>query len=339
MRRKKLIAIVLSACLVLSLVVWKGTGMLKAFLNRDNEQVPTLIESPEDDQNLRNTVLYYKDDKGFLVPVMRKIPWPEGKGIAKATMRALVDNPANRQDMENIGLVPVLPANTEIIGMSINEGICKVDFTAEFMNYGSKQDEVAITKAVIYTLTEFPTIDTVQIMIEGKRPGALTYGLDISSPLARKDINYSGTGKTKGKVIVYYQGTVNGMENYFVPVTMDIEVGDQENVTALRALQALIDGPSEDSGLFSTIPSSIQVKNVDVVDGIAYVDFSEEIKEIKDDMIAQDIVKSIALTLKEYTKNDMSIESISIMADGKEIDFGESAKEEPAAIPTFANEY
>lgn len=339
MRRKKLIAIVLSACLVLSLVVWKGTGMLKAFLNRDNEQVPTLIESPEDDQNLRNTVLYYKDDKGFLVPVMRKIPWPEGKGIAKATMRALVDNPANRQDMENIGLVPVLPANTEIIGMSINEGICKVDFTADFMNYGSKQDEVAITKAVIYTLTEFPTIDTVQIMIEGKRPGALTYGLDISSPLARKDINYSGTGKTKGKVIVYYQGTVNGMENYFVPVTMDVEVGDQENVTALRALQALIDGPSEDSGLFSTIPSSIQVKNVDVVDGIAYVDFSEEIKEIKDDMIAQDIVKSIALTLKEYTKNDMSIESISIMADGKEIDFGESAKEEPAAIPTFANEY
>ncbi len=339
MRRKKLIAIVLSACLVLSLVVWKGTGMLKAFLNKDNEQVPTLIESPEDDQNLRNTVLYYKDDKGFLVPVMRKIPWPEGKGIAKASMRALVDNPANRQDMENIGLVPVLPANTEIIGMSINEGICKVDFTAEFMNYGSKQDEVAITKAIIYTLTEFPTIDTVQIMIEGEQPGALTYGLDISSPLARKDINYSGAGKTKGKVIVYYQGTVNGMENYFVPVTTDIEVSDGENVTVLRALQALIDGPSEDSGLFSTIPSSIQVKNVDVVDGIAYVDFSEEIKEIKDDMIAQDIVKSIALTLKEYCKNDMSIERISIMADGKEIDFGESAKEEPAAIPTFANEY
>lgn len=339
MRRKKLIAIVLSACLVFSLVVWKGTGMLKAFLNKDNEQVPTLIESPEDEQNLRNTVLYYKDDKGFLVPVMRKIPWPDGKGIAKAAMRALVDNPANRQDMEDIGLVPILPANTEILGMNITDGICKVDFTAEFMNYGSKEDEVAITKSVIYTLTEFPTVDTVQIMIGGKQTKELTYGLDISSPLARKDINYSGTGKTKGKVIVYYQGTVNGMENYFVPVTMDIEVSDQENVTARGALQALIDGPTEDSGLFSTIPSSMQVKNVDVVDGIAYVNFSKEIKEIKDDMIAQDIVKSIALTLKEYCKNDMSIERISIMADGKEIDFGEVVKEEPAAIPTFANEY
>ncbi len=339
MRRKKLIAIILSACLVLSLVVWMGTGMLRTFLDGGDEQVPTLIESPQDNQTLRNTVLYYKDDKGFLVPVMRKIPWPDGKGIAKAAMRALVDNPANRQDMETVGLIPVLPANTEIIGMSINEGLCKVDFTAEFMNYGNKQDEVAITKSVIYTLTEFPTIDTVQIMIEGKKTNTLTYGLDISNPLTREDINYSGTNKTKGKVIVYYQGTVNGMENYFVPVTMDIELGNQENVTALAALQSLIDGPSEDSGLFSTVPSSIQVRNVDLIDGVAYVNFSEEIEEIQDDMIAQDIVKSIALTLKEYYKNNMAIERISIMAEGREIDFGEAAKEEPAAIPTFANEY
>ncbi len=337
MERKKLIAIVLSACLVLSLVVWKGTGMLKAFLNKDNEQVPVLIESPEDDQNLRNTVLYYKDDKGFLVPVMRKIPWPEGKGIGKAAIRALVDNPANRADMEDIGLAPVLPANTEVIGMSITDGLCRVDLTADFLNYGSKEDEFAIAKAIVYTLTEFPTVDNVQIMIEGKHPKQLTYGLNVSNPLARRNINYSGNGKNKGKVIVYYQGTVTGMDNYFVPVTKDIQV--EENVTAVAALETLIAGPSEDSGLFSTIPSSLQVRNVDLVDGVAYVNFNEDIKEIKDASIAQDIVKSIALTLKEYYGNDNSVEKISVMADGKEINFGEVAKEEPAAIPTFANEY
>jgi len=338
MKRKRLMALVLSACLVLSLVVWKGTSMLKAFLNKE-EQVPTLIESPEEDQNLRNTVLYYKDDKGFLVPVMRNIPWPEGKGIAKAAIRALVDNPANRKDMENIGLIPTLPANTEILGMSINDGLCKVDFTKDVLQYGSKEDEVAITNAIVYTLTEFPTIDNVQIMVEGKQINELTYGLNVSNPIARGDINYNGSGKGKGKVIVYYQGTVNGMENYFVPVTKDIEVSESENVTALRTLEALIEGPSEDSGLFSIIPSSLQVRNVDIVDGTAYVNFSEEIKEIEDESIAQDIVKSIALTLKEYCKNDISVEKISILAEGEEINFGEVMKEEPAAIPTFANEY
>lgn len=339
MRRKRFIALVVSACLVLSLVVWKGTSMLKTFLNKEEQQVPTLIESPEDDQNLRNTVLYYKDDKGFLIPVMRKIPWPEGKGIGKAAIRSLVDNPANRKDMENIGLVPVLPANTEILGMSIDEGLCKVDFTADFQNYVDQEEEVAIVKAVVYTLTEFPTIEKVQIMIEGEQPKKLTYGLNLSQPIARKDINYSGSGKSKGKVIVYYQGTVNGMENYFVPVTKDIEVAENESVTVIRTLEMLIEGPAENSGLFSSIPCSLQVRNVDILDGVAYVDFGEEIKEIKDESIAQDIVKSIALTLTEYYGNDVMLEKVSIMADGKEIDFGEVTKDEPVVVPTFANEY
>lgn len=337
MERKKLIAIVLSACLVLSLVVWKGTGMLKGFLNENNEQVPTLIESPEDNQNLRDTVLYYKDDKGFLVPVMRKIPWPEGKGIGKAAIRALIDTPANRADMEDIGLTPVLPANTEIIGMNISDGLCKVDFTSDFLNYGSQEEELAIAKSIVYTLTEFPTVDNVQIMVDGKYPKQLTYGLNVSNPLARRNINYSGNDKNKGKVIVYYQGTVTGMDNYFVPVTQDIQAG--ENETALQAVITLIEGPPEDSGLFSTIPSNLHVRNVELVDGVAYVDFDEEIKEIKDASIAQDIVKSIALTLKEHYGNENIVEKISVMANGKEINFGEVGKEEPAAIPTFANEY
>jgi germination protein M len=313
--------------------------MLKTFLNKEEQQVPTLIESPEDDQNLRNTVLYYKDDKGFLVPVMRKIPWPEGKGIAKAAIRALVDNPANRKDMENIGLIPVIPANTEILGMSINDGLCKIDFTKDFLNYGNKEEEEAIVKSVIYTLTEFPTIEEVQIMIEGKYPDKLTYGLNLTTPLTRKDINYNGKGKGNGKVIVYYQGTVNGIENYFVPVTKDIEIAENESVTVLRTIEALIEGPDEDSGLFTVIPSTLEVKNVDIVDGVAYVNFSEEIKEIEDESIAQDIVKSIALTLSEYYENDVALDKVSIMADGKEIDFGNVTKKEPAAVPTFANEY
>ena len=337
MRRKKLIALVLASFLVLSLIVWKGTSML--FFSNE-EQVPVIIQEPEEEYNLRNTVLYYQDDKGFLVPVMRKIPWPEGKGIAKASMRALVDNPANRKDIEDVGLAPILPANTEILGMSIKDGLCKVDFTSDFLNYGNKQEESAMVKSIVYTLTEFPTVDNVQIMIEGKSLRELTYGLNVSTPLTREDINYSGTGKNKGKVIVYYQGTVNGLENYFVPVTKDIEVGKSGSVTVVSALEALIEGPSEDSGLFSTVPSSLEVINTDVINGIAYVNFSEEIREINDESIAQDMVKSIALTLKEYYKNDnMDIDQISILADGEEIDFGEVGKEEPAAVPTFANEY
>ncbi|MDK2920306.1 MAG: germination protein [Candidatus Petromonas sp.] len=340
MRRKKILALILTACLVLSVVVWKGTSMLMGLLNKEEEKAASnIVESPEENSNLRDTVIYYKDDKGFLVPVMRKIPWPEGRGIGKAALRALVDNPANRQDMEEIGLTPVLPANTEIRGMSINEGICKVDFTKDFLNYVSKEEEQSIVKAVVYTLTEFPTIGKVRIMIDGKYPDRLTYGTDVSHALTREDINYVGKDRRKGKVMVYYQGTVNGIENYFVPVTKDVALVEGTPVTVIDVLQSLVEGPPENSGLYSVIPEGVQVRNVDVIDGVAYVDFSKEILDVEDGVIAQDIIKSVALTLKEYYKYDVPLEKVSILAEGEAIEFGEVSKEEPAAVPTFANEY
>lgn len=342
MKQKRLLAAVLSVCLLMSLAVWKGPGLIKGLLNDEDQAVSTIIESPENTEGnniLRDTVLYYQDDKGLLVPVMRKIPWPEGRGIAKASMRALVDNPANRSDMEGIGLVPILPANTDIIGMSINDGVCKANFTGNVLNYGNITEEQAIVKGIVYTLTEFPTVSEVQIMVDGVSPRTLTFGTDVSSPLAREDINYAGSGSGKGKVIVYYQSTVNGMENYFVPVTKDVQVENNEEVTVIRVLEMLAEGPTENSGLFSVLPEGLQVKNVDVINGIAYVDFSEEIKNVTDESVARDIIKSVALTLKDYYKNQVLIESVSLLADGDEIEFGEINTEEPVAVPTFANEY
>ncbi|WIF94078.1 GerMN domain-containing protein [Caminicella sporogenes] len=338
MRRKGALALILTICLLFSVAVWKGAYIIKEFLSHE-KSASNIIESSEEDSNLRNTVLYYKDDKGYLVPVMRKIPWPEGRGIARAALRALIDNPANRSDIESLGLTPILPANTEIRGISIHDGICKVDFTRDFLNYNDAKEEACIVKGIVYTLTEFPTISKVKIMIDGKEVNSLTYGLKIDKPLARKDINYIGSGRNKNKVIVYYQGTVNGLESYFIPVTKEIDVADNESVTAIRVLESLIEGPPEDSGLFTVIPKNIQVRNVDVVDRVAYVDFSKEIKDIKDSKLASDIVKTIALTLKEYYKKDVALEKVSILAEGEEINFGDISKEEPASIPTFANEY
>ncbi len=339
--KKKWLALVLTACLVLTVIVWKGTDMIKNFLSENEEEASLIIESPEDENNsnLRDTVLYYKDDKGFLVPVMRKIPWPEGRGIAKATIRALVDNPANRQDIEAMGLEPVLPANTDIIGMSIENGYCKVNFTSDFLNYNSSEEETALVNSLVYTLTEFPTISEVEITVNGKNPKNLTFGYDVANALNRQDINYMGESKGQDKVVVYYQGTANGLENYYVPMTVDVNLSSDEKITAIKALEKLVEGPPVESGLYSLLPDGVEVINVDVVDGTAYVNFTEEIRNIDDPTLSESIVKSIALTLKEYYKDNAYLDKVSILADGEEIDFDETSEDTPAVIPTFANEY
>ena len=47
--------------------------------------------SEQTDELIRETIIYYEDDAGYLVPVMRKIPWVEG--IAKYTLRMMMDTP------------------------------------------------------------------------------------------------------------------------------------------------------------------------------------------------------------------------------------------------------
>ncbi|MEW9122824.1 MAG: GerMN domain-containing protein [Thermotaleaceae bacterium] len=339
MKYRRIIALILVFSMMISLAGCKSPiSLVKGLFDKGDKAASNIVTSSEvqeEDIPLRDTVLYYKDDKGFLIPVMRKIPWTEG--IAKATLAALVDTPANRKDIEGIGLIPVIPANTEIRGMNITNGLCRVDFTSDFLNYVSKEEEEALVKAVVYTLTEFITIDSVQIVIEGQLHKNLKFGVKTDKPITRDNINYVSTNPGNQKVIVYYEGTINGMETYYVPVTKTIEKADNTPVTVLDALDALVEGPPSGLGLYSQIPKGTQVLGVDVSNGVAYVNFNQEIKDLeKNQEVGQEVAKAIALTVKEQYRD---LTGVKILANGKEVDLGIGIEDEPVAVPTFANQY
>lgn len=339
MRVNRVIAMIVILCMLISLAGCKSPiSMVKSLFGDDDEAASTVIESTSSllsDEQLRDTVLYYKDDKGFLIPVMRKIPWTEG--IAKATLGALVDNPANRQDIEGVGLIPVIPANTNIIGMDIENGLCKVDFTGDFLNYSSKEEEEALVKSVVYTLTEFVTIDSVQLMVEGKVLDNLVYGTNTQKAITRDNINYVSAEPSENTVVVYFEGTTNGLETYFVPVTKAIDKELSTGVNVLDAVDALVEGPPEGSGLFSEIPSGTKVVSVDVNGGIAYINLTEEILDIVDNQQMIDSVASaFGLTVKEQYSD---VVGVKLFVKGKELQIGKESKEEPATVPTFANQY
>ncbi|MCT4620595.1 MAG: GerMN domain-containing protein [Marinisporobacter sp.] len=341
MKVKRVVAIGLILCMMISLAGCANPiQMVKGLFEDEEQSASNIIESGDDAQmseGLRNTVLYYKDEKGFLIPVMRKIPWTEGRGIAKEALRAMIDNPANRKDIEEIGLIPTIPANTEIRGMSIKDGICKVDFSSDFLNYFSKEEETALVKAVTYTLTEFPTIDCVQLMINGKAPNSLEFGTKTAQTLTRDDINYVSAEKSDNKVVVYYEGTTNGLESYFVPVTKGIEKKDAASTNVLDALDALVEGPPEGLGLYSEIPKGTHIVSVDMNDSVACINLSEEILEVVDNKGAVDsVAKSFGLTVKEQNPE---VAGVKLFVNGKELKLGKENKEDPVVVPTFANQY
>ncbi|WIV11885.1 GerMN domain-containing protein [Proteiniborus sp. MB09-C3] len=335
---KKLFILAIVLVLALGLFGCKAIDTMKDLITNDEPEIQIIRSDDDanimDDASLRNTVLYYQNENGYLVPVKRKVPWEEG--IAKAALKNMTDTPTIREDIGSIGLKPLIPAGTEIIGMSINQdtGLCKVDFNSQIMNSQSKKDEENMIKGVVYTLTEFSNIKEVQFMVDGKIVPELKYGTKVQKPLVRADINVvEGSSDGTSKVTVYYKGIGNGEYEYYVPVTVPTSA---PTTNILTSLETLFKGAPELSGLYSDIPDGIEFQGVEVYNRVAYVDIiSHDFEIISDQAVFNKMTKNIGLTLKEFPE----IEYVEILFDGKTIEEAGLELDAQETVPVFANEY
>jgi len=148
--------------------------------------MPVPVITEDDDGDYIPVTLYYQDADGYLVPATRMISRQEG--IARASVNALVDSAINREQLEYYGLYPVLPAGTKILGLTIRDGTAIIDFSENILNYEDERDEVNIFSSVVYTLTEFDTVDDVIILINGYNDVELKFGSNISGKLNRDNV-------------------------------------------------------------------------------------------------------------------------------------------------------
>ena len=284
----------------------------------------------------RPTVMYYKDSDNLLVPVMRYVPKNE-LGIAKATLSALVYSVEKAEDLKPTGLIPSLPMGTEIKGAVIKEnGHAILDFSKEFLNFSNQKAEELGVKAVVYTLTEFANIKTVEIRVEGKTMTELPQGTKLDAAMKRSEINLQATENSSdklSKVMVYYQKKGAGNYSYFVPVTK-LVTGKN---SAEAALNALLAGPSQETGLINPFPEGTASLGVQVKDGIAYVNLSEDILKLQGNKGAErSVKKATSLTLGQFSE----ISKVQLFVNGATVEDTDGVgANEFIDVPVFVNFY
>lgn len=350
MNRKLVILLALLFCITLILASCsKPLTTLRDFFNKDANTIDNSAEQVEEEtqsmsevnasqpENSRATVLYYKDDENFLVPVMRYIPKGD-LGIAKTALSALIYSPEKAKDLSAAGLTPTLPMGTKINGAVIKEdGLAIIDFSKEFLNFSSAKAEELGIKAIVYTLTEFPNIKSLEIRVEGKKIEELPQGTKTESGLKRTEINIQAVenpGEKLSKVVVYYHKKGSGAYSYFVPVTK--VVSGFEN-SAEAAMNALLEGPTDGSSLVSSFPEGTQLLGVQVKSGMAYVNFSEQILANQGDKAAENaMIKAVTLTLKEFPE----VSKTKIFVNGKIVENTDGlGSDNYLDVPVFVNFY
>lgn len=99
-------------------------------------------------------------------------------------INALLAGPTAEE--RNRGLLSFIPPETRIIGAEVRGSTAYLNFNEEFQyNTSGREGSAAQVRQIVWTATEFPNINDVQILIEGKRVDFLNEGVLIGSPIGR----------------------------------------------------------------------------------------------------------------------------------------------------------
>ncbi|NLY43264.1 MAG: GerMN domain-containing protein [Clostridiaceae bacterium] len=317
----------------------KNTGK-ESDRNDDPERNPNTYIDDIDEQQERYTTCYYQDSDGLLIPITRKTARIEG--IAKAAVSALVDMPVIREDIIKAGLFPVLPKGTRVLGMTIRDGAAIVDFNEAILNYDNKQDEKNLLTSLVYTLTEFDTIESVEIMKTGEKLTSLKYGSNLSSPLVRGGINQPTIYEEKPEkdrewVEVYFAKMVYNKYTYYVPVGRMINTPSSDIDRYMKMLNELLKGVEEGKGLKSFIPEKTTIRGIRIDGQTVILDFDDELLNAahsNDDF--SKMLKQITLCFKQFGK----IKSVEMNVNGKPLEYmGEYKGKTALEVPLYANQY
>ena len=263
------------------------------------EQVPTAAElqaSLEDNGSTREVTLYDKDLMGYLVPVNCEIPWEEG--IAKATLKQMVSSEENDLQAARLGLLTALPEGLQV-DMDIIGQTAKVSLSDECMKCVDAEEENAMVCAIVSALTEFDSIEEVQLLVDGEQVDHLTHGTNVGAPLTRADLNIESVSADtdlngSSAVQVFFESEASGC---MVPVTRTVFSNPDVDTAVLELLK----GPKEDSGLAGCLPRGVGLISVKQKDGIVTINMSKEFKQVVDQADGgAAAVKALVLTCSQF---------------------------------------
>ncbi|HJC10546.1 MAG TPA: GerMN domain-containing protein [Candidatus Blautia merdigallinarum] len=131
--------------------------------------------------------LYFANEDGdHLVREARRIHYSSNVPLERVIVEKLLEGP--KED----GMLPVLSSNTKILGVSIVEGICYVNFDKSFLTETmSVQQELSIY-SIVNSLTDACKIHGVQISVEGDTKVTFRESMGLDQ-IYQADYSYLGS--------------------------------------------------------------------------------------------------------------------------------------------------
>ena len=131
-------------------------------------------------KEVKVNVYYPRDDGTGLLPVSRTVKL-ENEDKYTAALKSLLTGTKEK------GQTNVIPKKAKLRSVTVKDGVATADFSKELQqNFsGGSTGEEMLIGSIVNTLTDFPEVKKVQILIDGASVETLSGHLDLSEPLPR----------------------------------------------------------------------------------------------------------------------------------------------------------
>lgn len=210
------------------------------------------------------------------------------------------------------GLNAIIPKNTSILGLQVDEGIVNVNFSKELLDIEKKLEE-RMAEAVAFSLFELDGITGVSIYVDGKNINEL-FDSKIPAIITKEwGINKRYDLKNKKdikKFVVYYIDEIEDA-NYYVPITK--YVNDERDKIKI-IIEDLSSSYIYEPNLVSFLNQNTELINYEIDNNIMTLNFNNSIF-MSDGNILEEVVYSIMYSVFD----NYDVEEVILRVDNEEI--------------------
>lgn len=151
---------------------------------------PDTSATKSGDQTIPLQVWFLSEERDEPVLRLHYVNVPRTQAVARAALEQLLSGVPDDLRALDRRAWSAVPEDTELLGISIEDGTATVDLNDEFgdTGLGSSYDGIQIDQ-VTWTLTQFPTVKRVEYLIDGEVPpeGIGGHGIILEKPQTRKN--------------------------------------------------------------------------------------------------------------------------------------------------------
>lgn len=266
-------------------------GILYLFPDK-NEPIKTNIT-----KNNNTNIIYLVDNNNYVSRVSTILTSTKLEDKIKEIINILTIG-SNNYIRE--GFTKVIPKNTKLIDINIENNLVKLNFSKELLNVSLENEEKMI-ESIVYSITSLDNIKYVSLYVDGNILNKLPKSNKNMNTILDRDIgvnkefNITNVNNIS-KTTIYYMSKYNNYY-YYVPVTK-IDNNDKNKIEII--IKELTGNKLLNTNLISYLNSNTELLSYNETDKTLLLNFNEGILEdINTNNILEEVSYSINLSIKE----------------------------------------